>query len=577
MSASEVRTRADDPERPWLGSYPPGVPRDVPVGTETIPELLEQAVKKWARRDALVFSLRPGLERRWTYQELWDDIGHVAAALHARGFVPGDRLALLLPNCPEYVFSYFAALRLGLEVVQISPLYVRDDLSKPLSDSRPKGIVTLDILSHGLESVPESAEIPHRFIARLREDAPLWARPFVNGALRRQGRDPRLPHFPFEPFRRLLRTEGKVPEVALNALEDVAVLQYTGGTTGSPKAAMLTHANLVVNARQVRAWLTGYREGEEVLLALIPFFHVYGMTAALNCALLYGATLVTQPLPPSAELIFEYVRRYRPTIFPGVPPFYADIIHHPRAKEADLRGIRFCVSGSAHLPIEVARRFREITGGEVVEGYGLSETSPVTHINPIGVPPREGSVGLPVPSTYVKIVDPSDPRRVLPAGTDGEIAVKGPQVMKGYLDRPEENQRALVDGWFLTGDIGHLDNEGYTYVVDRKKDLIIVGGFNVYPTEVEELLYQFPGVAEAAVVGVPDARLGEVVKAFLVPKPGAKIRVDELVEFFRDRLAHYKTPREFVLVAALPKTMVGKVLKRELRTAPPPPLPPGTL
>jgi long-chain acyl-CoA synthetase len=555
--------------RPWLALYPAGVPADLPSDLKSVPEMFRQAVERWPARDALVFSLRPGVERRWTYQELWDDVAHVAAGLDAQGFRKGDRLALYLPNCPEYVLSYYAALRLGLVVVQIAPLYIHQDLSTPLEDSRPRGIVTLDFLSHNLKEVLDPGDPPTVFLARLKEDAPWWARPFVDRELRRQGRDPSpargIPHI---PFARLRRTEGRVPEVPLDPTEDVAVLQYTGGTTGTPKGAMLTHANLSANARQIRYWLTSYRDGQEVLLCMIPFFHVYGMTAALNAALLFGATLVTQPSPPTADLIFQYVSRYRPTIFPGVPTFYSDLIHHPRAREADLRGIRLCVSGSAPLPVEVARRFHELTGGIVVEGYGLSETSPVTHVNLLGEGARAGSVGLPVTSTWVKVVDPADPSKELPLGTDGEIAVKGPQVMKGYYGRPEETRHSLIDGWFLTGDIGHVDEQGFTYIVDRKKDLVLVGGFNVYPREVEEVLYTHPAVAEAAVIGVPDPRLGEVVKAFVVRRPGVPVSSEELIEWVRGRLAHFKAPREVAFVPSLPRTLVGKVLKRSLRESP---------
>lgn len=566
---------ANDPPRPWLRLYPPGVPADLPAGGLPVPEMFRQAVERWPARDALVFALRPGLERRWTYQELWDDVSHVAAGLHAAGFRKGDRLALYLPNCPEYVLSYYAALRLGVVVVQIAPLYIHQDLKTPLEDSQPKGIVTLDFLSHGLKEVLGPPVSPQVFLGRLREDAPWWARPFVNRELRRQKRDPSPARgLSYVPFARLRRTEGAVPETSLDLSEDVAVLQYTGGTTGTPKGAMLTHGNLAANARQIRLWLTDYREGEEVLLSMIPFFHVYGMTAALNAALLFGATLVTQPSAPTAELLFQYVRRYRPTIFPGVPTFYADLVHHPQAQHTDLKGIRLCVSGSAPLPVEVARQFHALTGGVVVEGYGLSETSPVTHVNLLGERARPGSVGLPVSSTWVKVVDPADPAKDLPCGVDGEIAVKGPQVMKGYYRRPEETRASLIGGWFLTGDLGHVDEEGFTYIVDRKKDLVLVGGFNVYPREVEEVLYTHPAVAEAAVVGVPDPRLGQVVKAFVVRRPGSQVTSEELIELVRGQLAHFKAPREVAFVPSLPRTLVGKVLKRSLRALPPSAIPP---
>ena len=556
----------------WLASYPAGIPSEITIPNESVPSMLEKAVRKFPDRPAIVFALRPGVHKTRTFAQLWADIESFAGGLSERGFVRGDRLALFLPNCPQYVIAYFAALRLGLTVVQVSPLYIGDDLVKPLLDSRAKGIVTLDIFSHELEAVwgrlPDPK--PKVFLGRLKEEAPfLVGLLFLNGILRKKGLDPSLPRkIPFEPFPKVLKSRTQAPAVTIDPAKDVAAFQYTGGTTGKPKAAMLTHRNLVANVLQLREWDRKAQEGKEVVLSVIPLFHVYGMTVAMNYPLFYGATMIVNPDKPEPKMALELISRYHVTEFPGVPALYNLVNNHPIATQVDLKSVRMCLSGSAPLTVEITKKFEALTGGRLIEGYGLSETSPVTHANPLEGNRKVGSIGVPVPSTEMKIVGPDDPSKELGVDEVGELAVRGPQVMLGYWNQPEETAMVLKDGWFLTGDLARVDAEGFTYIVDRKKDMILVGGFNVYPREVEEVLYQHPDVLEAAVVGVADERSGESVKAFVVRKPGTNPQALDIIEFVRSRIAHFKAPRSVEFVESLPKTMVGKVLRRELKKQP---------
>lgn len=551
---------------PWVAHYETGVPASVEIPDRRLNELIGESAARWAGRDALIFH-----GARWTYRELWDQAGRFAGHLHRAGFRPGDRLALYLPNCPAYPIAYFGALRLGLTVVQVSPLYLGQDLTRLLQDSAPKGIVCLEIHYPNLARVRAEAPVPHVIVARLRSFYPAHLRPFVNLILRRRGLSTSFPKDAgVIPWRDALAAPADFPEmVGGDPSHDVAVLQYTGGTTGRPKAAMLSHRNLVANALQCRAWFR-VEPGSGILLASIPFFHIYGMTVALNYPLLEGRTLLLELRPDPTEIL-RLVDRYRVTEFPGVPALYQAINHHPKAGRYDLRSIRVCLSGSAPLPVEVAKRFEEITGGHLIEGYGLTEASPVTHANPIRGDRRFGSIGLAFPGTDQRIIDLETGTRAVAVGEVGELCVRGPQVMLGYYRQPEETALVLQDGWLRTGDVARVDADGYTYIIDRRKDMIDVGGFKVYPREVEEVLFQHPAVADAAVVGIPDEALGEVVRAFVVRKPGANVTGEELIAFVRERIAHYKAPRDVEFRTELPRSGVQKVLRRELREASRPP------
>jgi long-chain acyl-CoA synthetase len=560
VSTAAAAVAPDDIDRVWLKKYPPGVPPRVEIPNVRLPELIRASAEKWADRTALVY-----YGAKWSYRRFWSETEHLADAMRESGVQPGDRVALYLPNCPLYPIAFFATLRLGATVVQVSPLYLGNDLSRILKDSGAKAVVTLEILFPNLAKVRSEYAVSVAFVARLREFRPWYQRPFVNSVLRRQ----KLPtDFPTEawvrPYAAARRATGTVPPVSGDPATTVAVFQYTGGTTGVPKAAMLTHRNLVANITQGNTWNTSRVSGEEVTMASIPFFHVYGLTVALLMALADGGTVVMQTRPEIRELL-KLIDKYQPTQFPGVPALYNLFNQQPDIAKFRIHSIKYSCSGSAPLPLEVARRFESLTGAAIVEGYGLSETSPVTHVNPLRGERRAGSIGLPVPDTDERVVDLETGSRVLGADEVGELEVRGPQVMLGYYHQPAETAAVLKNGWFRTGDIARIDADGYCYIVDRKKDMINVGGMKVYPRDVEEVLYQHPAVQDAAVIGVPNAELGEVVKAFVVKKPGATVTSEELIAFVKGRLAHYKAPHSVEFRDALPRSGVQKVLRRVLR------------
>ncbi|HBZ55287.1 MAG TPA: long-chain fatty acid--CoA ligase, partial [Syntrophobacteraceae bacterium] len=346
--------------------------------------------------------------------------------------------------------------------------------------------------------------------------------------------------------------------------DDLALLQYTGGTTGVAKGVMLTHGNILANVMQISAWFPELRRGQERLIAILPYFHVFGMTVTMNWALFTGSTIIAVPKFQVDEFL-KLLHKSRPTIFPGVPTIFVAIVNHPKITEFDLSSIRFCITGSAPMPVEILTQFEKMTGSVILEGFGLSESSPVTHVNPIGGVRKPGSIGLPVSDTDARLVPLDLGEQEVPIGEEGELVVKGPQVMKGYWNMPDETAHVLRDGWLYTGDIAKMDEDGYFYIVDRKKDMVIAGGFNIYPREIEEVLYQHPKVMDAVIIGIPDPYRGETVKAFVVPKPGVELTEKEVLDFCRTKLAAYKMPKIVELRDSLPKTLVGKVLRRELR------------
>jgi long-chain acyl-CoA synthetase len=563
-----------DIDRFWLRTYPSDVPPTVEIPNVMLTELIEASCRKWASHTALDY-----YGAKWTYERFWAQSERFAAALRQNGVGPGDRVALYLPNCPLYPIAVFATLRLGAIVVQVNPLYLGQDLSRILRDSGAKALVTLEILYPNVAKIREEYPIPVTFVARLREFYPWYARPFVNSVLRKRHLPTDFPSEPWvHPYSTAIRSQDRVDLYRADPARTVAVYQYTGGTTGVAKAAMLTHRNLVANVTQANAWNTSRTPGEEIILASIPFFHVYGLTVCLLMGLADGAAIVIQTRPEIRELL-KLIDRYQPTQFPGVPALYNAFNQQPDIARHEIHSIRYCLSGSAPLPIEVARRFESLTGGTLVEGYGLSETSPVTHVNPVHGERRAGSVGLPLPNTDERVVDLETGSRALAVGEVGELAVRGPQVMLGYFNHPDDTAAVLHDGWFLTGDLARLDADGYAYIVDRKKDMINVGGMKVYPREVEEVLFQHPAVQDVAALGVPDPEHGEVVKAFVVKKPGATVTAEELIAFVRERIAHYKAPRTVEFRDSLPRSSVQKVLRRVLRDegTTPSTTPPATL
>ncbi|RTG95236.1 long-chain-fatty-acid--CoA ligase [Thermus scotoductus] len=538
---------------PWYTHYDPGVPKEAPRPW-LLTDLLRENARRYPHKEALEF-----LGRSLSYRNLWQQVEAFAKGLQEAGLKPGDRVAIMLPNSPQFVIAFYGTLLAGGVAVNINPMYTPRELGHQLRDSGARVLVILDLLLPRYQEV--KAEAPVEVLVRtgIQDYLPFPKNLLYPLMLKRKGQAPRS--LEGTPWRAFLKPGNPQP-VPLD-LDDLALLQYTGGTTGVAKGAMLTHRNLSSNALQVRSWIPDFQEGEEVVLGAIPFFHVYGMTVAMNLALLGAAKLVLLPRPEIKPIV-EAIEKHRVTLFPGVPTLYVAFNNFPGIEKRNLRSIRACISGSAPLPLEVADRFERLTGAKLVEGYGLTEASPVTHCNPLHGVRKLGSVGLPFPGVEAKVVD--EEGQEVPIGEVGELVVKGPNIMKGYWNRPEETQKALQDGWLFTGDMAKMDEDGYFYIVDRKKDMIIAGGYNIYPREVEEILYQHEAVQEAAVVGVPDPYRGETVAAFIVLKEAYRGKVTEkdIETFCRQNLAAYKVPRIIEFRDSLPKTSVGKILKREL-------------
>ena len=544
---------------PWVKNYDPGVPPQVGPVTDSLPRLLLAAAAQNPQAPALAF-----FGRIITYQELSEQAARLAQALKTLGFTPGDRLGLMLPNCPQLVAAYHAALRLGAVVVMLNPLLSPKELAYQLADSGARCLVALDHFLPQVEEVQAGFNLDLVIVTSLTDALPWPLRWLYPLKARRQGL---VVGFRPGPGRLNWRTLLKHPpltEVTLPDSQDLAVLQYTGGTTGTPKAARLTHANLMVNVAQINAWLHRVRYGEERVMGLLPFTHSFGLTACLNWPMSQGALIIVLPRFEINSFL-RALQKHRPTMLPGVPTLFVALINDPRLPKLDLSSLWACISGSAPLPLEVRDRFESLSGCRILEGYGLTEASPVTHINPIVGPRPPGSMGMPLPGTLARVVDQETGTRDLPPGEVGELILQGPQVMQGYWQNREETDSALKDGWLYTGDLAKMDEQGYFYIVERKKDLIIAGGYNIYPREVEEVLYQHPQVKEAVALGVLDAYRGETVKVVIVPRDGARLTAEEIQAYCKGQLAVYKVPRIVEFRDQLPKSLVGKVLRRVLR------------
>ncbi|MDL2345103.1 long-chain fatty acid--CoA ligase [Deinococcus sp. MIMF12] len=548
--------------RPWLSHYEEGVPHEFTPTNDTLPDLLRRTAEKYPDRTALTF-----LGAKTTYRVLWQQARSFAAALQKIGVQPGERVSLMLPNCPQFVVGFYGALLAGATVVNTSPLYTPHELEHQLRDSGSETLILLDAFYPRYEQIAGNVPVQRVIVTGIQDALPFPKNVLYPLKARREGTWVGVKAGgSVYSMTQLVRQDG-TPEPVVLRPDDVALLQYTGGTTGVPKGAMLTHRNLVANAEQARAWMTDLRDGQEVTLAAIPFFHVYGMTVAMNLSLLIGATVVLVPNARDIKMVLSQISAGGATLFPGVPTLYNAINHHPDTPKHDLTTIRACISGSAPLLLETARQFRQITGGaNLVEGYGLTEASPITHTNPIFGDQREGSIGLPM--SGVDAVVMGEDSQPVQGGEVGELWVAGPMVMKGYYNRPDETAKVLREWqgqtWLLTGDMAVMDDDGYFRIVDRKKDLIIAGGFNVYPREVEEVLTAHPAVLEAAAVGVPDEYRGESVHAVVVLGPKQQATEAEIIAHCRRDLSAYKAPRSVEFRAELPKTAVGKVLRRQL-------------
>jgi long-chain acyl-CoA synthetase len=540
-------------KRPWIDHYDYWVQPHMNYPRRPLGEILRLAAADVPDRPATAF-----LGAQLTWAEIKERSDHLATALIRFGISKGDRIGIMLPNCPQYLIAAFAILRIGAIVVNVNPLYTPREIGVVAGDSGMRLLITLDILVPQALAVRDQTSIEAVVITSIAEYSAAAAPcPVVEGTKR---------------LSEVLTSVGEpdLPRVSIDPENDVAVLQYTGGTTGVPKGAMLTHYNIFANVIQTTVLHhPEQRRGEERILLVIPFFHIYGFTVGLMAGAWQGAQQILIP-KYDVDALLTAIRDFRPTYFPAVPTIYVSLLNHPKAKEYGIDKVRGFNSGSAPLPIEVIDQFERMTGGTLNEGYGLSEASPVTHTTPSLSRRKPGSIGIPLPDTDIKMVDLVEGKTEVAIGEDGELCIAGPQVMRGYWNRPDETEIALrKDGdgrvWLHTGDVARMDGDGYTYIVQRKKDMIIVGGFNVYPSEVESVLFAHPAVMEAAVIGVPHHYYGEVVKAFVIPKPDVRVSAEELRSHCAANLAEFKRPGEIELRESLPKSAVGKVLRRALR------------
>nr|WP_295972753.1 AMP-binding protein [uncultured Bacillus sp.] len=548
-------------QKPWLKHYPEEIPCQLTYPNDLIHHFLINTAAEFPDQTAIHF-----LGREFSFRYVNDAAEKLAGYLQEIGIEKGDRVAIMLPNTPQAVISFYGVLLAGGIVVQTNPLYTERELEYQMKDSGAKVIITLDILFPKAVKVKEYTNLQHIIVTAIKDFLPFPKNiiyPFIQkkqyGIAVNVVHEGQI-HLLSEIFRQPKRT---VIPYEQNPEKTIALIQYTGGTTGFPKGVMLTHKNLVVNTLMCTTWLYKYKRGEEIVLGVIPFFHVYGLTTVMILAIMQGYKMVLLP-KFEVKTTLKTIHQQRPTLFPGAPTMYIGLLNASDLHKYDISSIDACLSGSAPLPTEVQDRFEQTTGGKLVEGYGLTETSPITHVNFLWDRPRvKGSIGVPLPDTDAVILSLEN-GEILPPGELGEIAVKGPQVMKGYWDRPDETEQAFKDGWLLTGDLGYMDQEGYFFVIDRKKDIIIAGGFNVYPREIEEVFYEHPAVKEVVVAGIPDPYRGETVKAYVVLKEGTTVKKAELNEFARRNLAAYKVPRKYEFREELPKTAVGKILRRIL-------------
>jgi long-chain acyl-CoA synthetase len=531
-------------QKPWLKFYDSRIEENVSIEHDSLYSFLEDAVSNYNTNTAFTF-----LERTWSFNDLKAITDRLASALYKSGFKKGDRLAIMLPNSPHYLFSLFGAFRLGGIIVQVNPMYVEREIEHVLNDSGAEYMVVLDALYPKVKKI----------------QAETGLKKVIAVSFAGSGAElPKGDHY----FNEFLDSEATLPEIDINRNEDVAILQYTGGTTGLSKGVMLTHTNLLANFNQVCdfAYKACDNKPDNLkMISVLPMFHVYGLSSVALCGIREGANQIILPRFDPKEII-EIVKREKPFQMSGVPTMFFALNSQPNLEEADFGNLYYISSGGGPLPVESAKLFEKRTGAKLLDGYGLSEAAPTVIFNPPFVPRKYGSIGIPAQSTIARIVvETDDGYKDAPVGEEGELIIKGPQVMKGYWNRPEETAMVLKDGWLYTGDIAKMDEDGYFYILDRKKDMIIASGYNVYPREIEEVLYQLDEVEEALVIGVPDSYRGETVKAYVKLKPGQSISPEGIKQFAKENLAPYKAPKEVEILAELPKSTVGKLLRRVLR------------
>jgi long-chain acyl-CoA synthetase len=545
-------------ERIWHKSYAEGVPPSVDYEKITLSEVLERTAKNFPDTVALIM-----MGKKITYRQLDELVNRFAAALADLGIKKGDKVALLLPNMPQVVIASYAAFKLGAVVVMNNPLYTERELEHQLRDSDSKMAICMDLLVPRVLKLKDKTGIETVIACHIRDYLPFPLKqlfPFVKKGMHRKIG----PGEGVYDFLDLVKTYPATPPSTEVSFDDLAALLYTGGTTGLSKGVMLTHANCSICIQQLKAWLPDVEEGKESMLGTFPIFHIAGFTTGMNTAILRGITLILIPRPDPGTVL-EMTRKYKPNWFPGVPTIFVGVLNHPDFPKTDFSFVKGCVSGAAPLAVETVRQWEETVGAGIVECYGLTETAVLSHANPWGGKVKVGSVGVPVPDTDCRIVDVETGTKEMPQGESGEILLKGPQVTEGYYKNPEETENAIRDGWLYTGDIGYMDEDGYLFIVDRKKEMIIAGGYNIYPRDIDEVLYEHPKIQEACAVGIPDIYRGETVKAFIALKPGETLTEEEVIAHCKEKLAVYKVPKIVEFMDELPKSVIGKVLRRKLK------------
>ncbi len=562
-------------EKPWLAHYENSVPETLDYPAIPLHQMLEDSAKQYPNLSAIKMVLRYlplGLTigAELSYTDVMDKVNRLATALYDLGVRKGDRVAVQLPNSPHTIIAFYAALKIGAIVVNTNPIYTPREMKHQFSDSGAETLILLNSFYPKLQEIQAETDIKTVIICHINDFTGFPFNRLVKSAQEKDGQWVDVPEGQgVYHLTSLLSKYPPTPPAVEVTPDDVALFQYTGGTTGVPKAAMLSHRNLVANVVQCSYWLTDLEPGKDIFMGAIPFFHVFGMTVAMSLCMHIGGKLVVVPNPRPIDNVMDQIDRERCTIFPGVPAMYIGIINHPGVANYDLKSVKACISGAAPLPIEVQEQFGEITGGRLVEGYGLTEAAPVTHCNPIYGQRKSGSIGVPFPDVEARLVslepDAEGNFVEVAPGERGELALRGPQVMTGYWNKPDETANTKdAAGWLYTGDIATMDEEGYFYIVDRKKDLIIASGYNIVPREVEEVLFMHPAIQEAVVVGVPHPTRGETVKAFVVLKEGQSATADEIIAFCKTNLAPYKVPKMVEFRSELPKSLVGKFLRRVL-------------
>jgi long-chain acyl-CoA synthetase len=545
-------------ERLWYKSYAQGIPRQLEYERTPMTQALARTARELPDKTALVF-----VDSKITYRQLNDMANRFANALIDMGVKPGDKVAMLMPNMPQLAAAVYGAWRAGAVVVMNNPLYTDVELEYQFNNSGSTFLVAIDLICPRMIALRPKTKIKNLVVAHIRDHLKFPKKQLLPIVAKDKHR--KIPPTPnvHEWMDILKKYPATDPQIPVD-FEGLACLQYTGGTTGVSKGVMLTHANLSKNVQQIIAWFPGFNKGEINQLGVLPIFHSFGLTCCMNLCVWMGWNDVLIPRP-EPQAILEAIHKYKINFFPAVPTMYVGVLNHPEASKFDLTSIKGCFSGAAPLPVEVIKDFEAKTGSQICEGYGLSETSPVATTNPYKGKTKVGSIGLPMPDTDLKIVDLVDGTKELPVGEAGEILIKGPQVTSGYYQMPEETANALKDGWLYTGDIGKMDEEGYFYIVDRKKDMVIAGGYNIYPREIDEVLFEHPKILEACAVGIPDPYRGETIKAFVVLKPGETLTGEEVIKYCAEKLAKYKVPKTVEFMTALPKSGVGKILRKELR------------